>query len=286
MRPSQVLLNRLLAWFVLGLIGIMRVLPYRTRISIMGKVASRIIGPLAGYRRRVENNLALVAPEISATDANRIFRESADNLGRNVAEIFYWEEFSEIIAKTSFTGDGAEEVLSALEKHQPIVFIPAHIGSVNALRVSTAAMGYKILGIYQPLDNEILNAAYVEAMISVAPMVPREASGMRDFMKYLKAGNPVALLHDQALANGAPLSFFGKPAKTVLTPADLAIRFNALLVPAYGIRRNDGISFDLIFEKPIPHTTPEEMMQRANDSLEARVRSNMGQWLWMHRRWK
>jgi len=66
----------------------------------------------------------------------------------------------------------------------------------------------------------------------------------------------------------------------------LALRFNALLVPAYGIRRNDGISFELIVEKPIPHSTPEKMMQQANDSLEARVREHMGQWLWMHRRWK
>ena len=117
-------------------------------------------------------------------------------------------------------------------------------------------------------------------------MVPRDSAGMREFMKELKAGRPVAILHDQSLHTGADLSFFGKPAKTVLTPAELAIRFDALLVPCYAVRQPDGVSFDLIVERPITHTTPEDMMQLANDSLESRVRDHMGQWLWMHRRWK
>ena len=33
-------------------------------------------------------------------------------------------------------------------------------------------------------------------------------------------------------------------------------------------------------------TTPEDMTQALNDSLEARVRQHMGQWLWFHNRWK
>ena len=286
MRISQRTLDRLLTWVVLGLIRSLRILPYRKRVAFMGKVASRFIGPLAGYRKRVFDNLALVAPDVSQKDAREIFRASADNLGRNVAEIFYWDAFLKSVKDTPFIGEGWPEVSQAFEAGSPVIFISGHFGNLNALRAKSASMGQKIVGIYQPLENESLNDPYVEAMQKISPMVPRDASGMRAFMKELKQGRSVALLHDQALPNGVPLEFFGKPAKTVLTPAELALRFNALLVPAYGIRRNDGISFELIVEKPIPHSTPEEMMQQANDSLEARVREHMGQWLWMHRRWK
>lgn len=286
MKLSQRTLDRLLTWVVLGLIRCLRMLPYRARVAFMGKVASRVIGPLAGYRKRVFDNLALVAPDTTQKDAREIFRASADNLGRNVAEIFYWDEFLTSVDDTPFSGEGWPEVAQAFETGSPVIFISGHFGNLNALRAKAASMGHKIVGIYQPLENESLNDPYVEAMQKISPMVPRDASGMRAFMKELKQGRSVALLHDQALPNGVPLDFFGKPAKTVLTPAELALRFDALLVPAYGIRRDDGISFDLIVEKPIAHSTPEEMMQQANNSLEARVRDHMGQWLWMHRRWK
>ena len=36
----------------------------------------------------------------------------------------------------------------------------------------------------------------------------------------------------------------------------------------------------------IPHGDPVEMTQQVNDGLEALVRAHMGQWFWIHRRWK
>ena len=286
MRLSQKTLDRLLSALVLGLVRVLRILPYRHRVAFMGLVASRVIGPLAGYRKRVFDNLALVAPQADAALAQRLFIDSADNLGRNVAEIFFWQDFLKIVATSEPHGEGWPEVSQALASGKPIIFISGHFGNLNALRARATLMGHRIVGIFQPLENETLNARYVEAMREVAPMVPRDSAGMREFMKELKAGRPVAILHDQSLHTGADLSFFGKPAKTVLTPAELAIRFDALLVPCYAVRQPDGVSFDLIVERPITHTTPEDMMQLANDSLESRVRDHMGQWLWMHRRWK
>ena len=286
MQLSQQFLDSALTRVVLGLIRVLRVLPYRRRVATMGWVASRIIGPLAGYKKRVHDNLDLVLPDIGPSKATDIYRQSADNLGRNVAEIFYCQDFFNVVGETEPHGDGWPEVSQALKDNKPIVFISGHFGNLNALRAWANLNGHRILGIFQPLENASLNDPYVEAMQTIAPMVPRDASGMRSFMKELKAGGTVALLHDQALPLGSPLTFFGKPAKTILTPAELAIRFDALLVPAYGVRRDDGVTFDMIVEKPIPHSTPEEMMQTANDSLESRVRAHMGQWLWMHRRWK
>ena len=286
MQLSQQFLDSVLTRVVLGLIRVLRVLPYRRRVAVMGWVASRIIGPLAGYKKRVQNNLDLVMPDITASNTADIYRQSADNLGRNVAEIFYCDEFFKVVGSAEPHGEGWPEVSQALKEQRPIVFISGHFGNLNALRAWANLNGHRIVGIFQPLENASLNDPYVEAMQRIAPMVPRDASGMRSFMKELKAGGTVALLHDQALPLGSPLTFFGKTAKTILTPAELAIRFNALLVPAYAIRCEDGVTFDMIVEKPIPHTTPEEMMQKANDSLESRVRAHMGQWLWMHRRWK
>jgi len=85
---------------------------------------------------------------------------------------------------------------------------------------------------------------------------------------------------------GAPLTFFGHTAYTALSAGEMALRYDALLVPCYGVRQPDGLSYEIVIEPPVPHTDAETMTQALNDSLEAQVRAHMDQWLWMHRRWK
>ena len=72
----------------------------------------------------------------------------------------------------------------------------------------------------------------------------------------------------------------------MLTPADLARRYDALLVPICGIRQPDGLSFKVHVGAPIAAGDPADMMQALNDDLEALIRAHMGQWFWVHRRWK
>ena len=99
------------------------------------------------------------------------------------------------------------------------------------------------------------------------------------------AGGILAVLIDQRLANGVPLSFMGKKAYTPVSIADLALKLNALVVPAYAVRQPD-LSYEVLIEDPIEHSTAIEMTQALNDSLDRRVQKNPEQWLWIHRRWK
>jgi Kdo2-lipid IVA lauroyltransferase/acyltransferase len=96
----------------------------------------------------------------------------------------------------------------------------------------------------------------------------------------------LGLLIDQHMHHGAPLTFFGVAAQTALSAAELALKYDALLVPTYAIRLPDGLNFRIVVEAPIPHSTPEAMTQALNDSLEAIVRDHLDQWFWIHRRWK
>jgi KDO2-lipid IV(A) lauroyltransferase len=96
----------------------------------------------------------------------------------------------------------------------------------------------------------------------------------------------LGMLMDQAMSHGTPLQFFGHQAKTALSAADLALTYDALVVPTYAVRLPNGLDFEVIVEPPIPHSTPEAMTQALNDSLEALVRQHPEQWFWIHRRWK
>ena len=163
--------------------------------------------------------------------------------------------------------------------------VSAHFGSFDVARFCLVQRGFDIGGLYRPVDDPMLEKQFKEMLESISrPMFPRGRKGLAQMIRFLRKGNSVALLLDQYVNKGAPVTFFGKTAPTSLSAAEMALKYDALLVPIYGIRKGD--SFDVLVEAPIPHSDPTTMTQTINDSLEAQVRAHMDQWLWIHRRWK
>ena len=109
---------------------------------------------------------------------------------------------------------------------------------------------------------------------------------MSEMVKFLKQGNCIAVLFDQVMGRGEPLSFFGKTAYTATSVAKMAIKYDAVLIPFFAERQPDGFSFELHFDEPILHRDPDKMTQQLNDLLEERIRTKMDHWLWTHKRWK
>ena len=102
----------------------------------------------------------------------------------------------------------------------------------------------------------------------------------------MRGGGQAVMLIDQFYHDGAAIDFLGQPAPTSLSAAEMAKKYDALLVPFYATRQASGLDFDVEIEAPIAHTDPVEMTQRLTDSLAARVRAKPEQWFWVHRRWK
>ncbi len=270
-----------------GLMALALRLPYERRLAAAGWVVARIVAPLAGYRRRVRDNLALVCPDLPRAEVRRLMLAVPDNLGRALAELYSGTEFTDRAGRLPITGPGREALQEALAARRPVVVATGHIGNYEAVRAAMAARGYPVAALYRPMSNRLFNAHYIAAMEAISqPLFARSNRGMAGMMRFLKAGGMLGILSDQHMGHGARLAFFGHPAMTATSAADLALKYDALLVPVYGIRAEDGIGFEIIAEAPIAHGDPLAMTQAINDSLEARVRSNMGQWLWIHRRWK
>lgn len=272
---------------IIGFIRVLGLLPYRWRGLVWGWVLSRVAGPLIGYRTRITDNLDLIFPEMSAQEKERLARAVPFHIGRTLSELFSPEELIATAARTPMSGDGVAALDEAHRTGRPVIVVSGHFGNYDVVRSALIQRGHAVGGLYREMNYRGFNDYYVSRISKVGtPLFPRGRRGMANMIKFLKAGNVLALLIDQHMGAGAPLKFFDHTASTALSAADMALRYDALLIPAYAIRRPDGINFDVIAEAPIPHTTPEEMTQRLNDSLEARVRENMEQWLWIHRRWK
>ncbi len=269
------------------LIWVLLRLPYDWRVPVCGWVLARIIAPLAGYDRRIRANLAFVLPDLPEAEVRRIIRAVPDNVGRTVIEIYSGREFIARAVKNPLTGAGVAALEDAHRDQRPVILVTGHFGNYDASRAALIARGYRVGALYMPMANTFFNAHYVQAISAIGtPLFPRGRAGLAGMVRHLRSGGMLGLLVDQHMGHGEELTFFGQQALTALSAAELALKYDALLVPTYAVRKPDGLSFDIIVEAPIPDGTPEAMTQALNDSLEALVRQHIDQWFWIHRRWK
>ena len=282
--------KRLADWvtdrLIRGALWLLLRLPFDTRRRVAAGLLAHVVAPLAGWRARIRDNLALVRPDLPAADRARLEREVPRSIGRTLAELYSGPDFVARVAREPLQGPGVPALEEAFRARRPVLLVTGHLGNYDAIRGGLIARGYPVGGLYRPMDNAFFNEHYVAAISRIGtPLFPRGRKGLAEMIRFLKGGGMVGVVLDQSMGDGAVLSFFGQPALTSLSPAEMALRYDALVLPTYGLRRPDG-GFDLRIEAPIPHSTAEEMTQTLNDSLEAQVRAHMDQWLWTHRRWK
>ena len=270
-----------------GLIGLSLCLPYRLRVAGMGWLMRRVIGPIAGYRARARANLALIWPDKPEAERWRIADAACDNAGRALIENYSTRDLMRRMAGAEIRGPGLSALEAAREAGRPVILVSGHFGNYEAARAALVGRGYPIGGLYRPMRNSFFNEHYVRTMEAFGgPVFPQGTRGTAGFVRHLKAGGQLVLLFDQNVVAAPFLDFLGQPAATATSAAELALRYDALLVPFYATRASDGIRFDIELEEPVPPGTPREMTQHLNDSLAARVLRDPGQWFWIHRRWK
>lgn len=282
------LTDRLASALFITVIRLARLLPYRWRIPAMGWMFAHVAGPLAGWRRRIRDNLALARPDLPAREARRLTRAVPDNAGRAMMETYSGVDFTRRVqASRPLTGPGLPALEQAVAAGRPVILASGHFGNYDAVRAALVGRGWTVGGLYRPMNNAAFNRHYVPAISAIAePVFPRGRAGLAAMIRFLRDGGLLCLGFDQYDRHGQTLRFFGLPTETVLTPAELALRYGAALMPVAGIRQPDGLSFQVRIGAPVPQGEAADMMQALNDDLETLVRAHMDQWLWVHRRWK
>lgn len=270
-----------------GMIGAAKLLPYRWRVPFMGWAVSTLVAPLARYRQRIRDNLAHVEPDMPAQEVARLCRAVPNNVGRTLIEIYSGAEFVAHAQQAPITGPGLAELDRARDEGRPVILVTAHFGNYDAARAALIGRGHNMGALYRAMSNPLFNAHYVKSITAIgAPMFEQGRRGMIEMVRHIKAGGVLGILTDLHASTGARTTFFGKAVKTSTVTAELALKFNAALIPVYSIRQPDGISFEIRLLDKIPHSDPLTMTQQVNDGLEALVRQYPEQWFWIHRRWK
>ena len=165
---------------VRGLIWVLLRLPYRWRVPLCGWVLSRVIAPVAGYRRRIRDNLALVLPDLPPDEVDRILRAVPDNVGRTVIEIYSGAEFIAHAVRHPLTGGGVAALEEAHKSERPVILVTGHFGNYDASRAALIARGYRVGALYMPMGTRYFNEHYVQAISGIGkPLFPRGRTGRR-----------------------------------------------------------------------------------------------------------
>lgn len=271
----------------LAMLGLLNLIPYALRVRVGSWIFARLVAPRSGYQSRVQDNLRLIYPAMPEEERARTAAATLRNIGRMVIELLSPKGLLRQALAAPVHGPGWDAMLEARKINRPVILVSGHFGNYDVIRAGTIARDFRVGGIYRALNNPWFNRYYLRNISTIGtPLFERGRRGIGQMVRFLREGGTVAMLIDQHIQKGEPLVFMGQTALTALSAAEMALKYNALLVPCYGIRRADGLSFDAVFEAPIPHTTPVEMTQALNNSLQARIEQNVDQWFWIHRRWK
>lgn len=270
-----------------GLIGVAKALPYKTRVQAFGALTAGTAMTLPRFAARMEDNLSYALPDLTPDARKSLARRAANNIGRLVIENYSGPELMARMSAVEPTGPGLAAISAAKESGQPVLFLTGHFGNYEAARACLIGRGYAIGGLYRPLANPYFNRHYVQTMETIGgPIFAQGREGTTGLMRHLKGGGMAMLLNDLYVGSGLELPFLDRPAMTATSAAEIALRLGALLVPVYGIRAADGLSFAIEIEAPIAVSDATTMTRAYNDSISARIRANPEQWFWVHRRWK
>jgi len=267
-----------------ALFGLIWLLPPRLA-SNAGSALARTVGPLLPWHRRGMANIAHVYPDMTAAARRELMDRVWDNLGRTVGE---FARLSEISATVTISG--LEHVPP---EGTPTIFVAAHLANWEALRAFGRLSLRNLLTVYRRPNN-----AYVEQLLklrsrhSSIPLVAKSDRVAIHLLRQLRAGGAITLFVDQKGTTGdVVLPFLGKDAITVRTPAVLAAKTGATVIPVRMVRRNRH-ELHLILTPPLPpiretgEDAEREFMRRINDIISDWINDTPEQWLWIHRRWK
>lgn len=270
-----------------SLLTVLLALPYRWRVPLCGWVFSRVVAPLTGARAAIRANLTRALPDLPEAEVRRLMWAVPANVGRTLVELCSGEAFLAQAAKASIEGDGLQAIRQAQAEGRGVILVSGHFGNYDVPRAVLATQGLPAGGIYQVPKNPLIHERY-RKLISVVgePLFPRGRRGTAGLLKHLKSGGIAGMLVDWHIDHGAELTFFGLPARTALSAAEMALKYNCLLIPVYGLRGEDGMSFTLVTRPPVQPSTAEAMTQALNDSLEEMTRAHLDQWFWSQPRWK
>ena len=268
-------------------------LPIRTIAAISGPL-STIGWWLAKSRRRVALiNLRLCFPDLLESERETIARQHFRAYMQAALEHgFLWNASGERIRDYVSLHDEQQWMqFREGEKQRPVIWLCPHFIGLDAaaIRISVDTSGCSI---YSEQSNPDLDQMMLAGRTRFGDSkIIARTEGVKPIIRAMKSGLPFYYLPDMDFgARDSVFSpFFGVEAATITGVSRLAKLTGAVVVPVVATQRPKGAGYDVRFYPAwdaFPSGNDEADARRVNAFIEDRVRENIAQYLWTHKRFK
>ena len=263
--------------------------------SDLGEIIGKYFGPLFRKKTIAKKNILIAFPNFNEKSINEMIDRMWKNIGRIFGEYIHINKFSIIDnskKKIVFTNRDDAEILK--KNNKPIVFFSGHFANFELMAKCLQELGFDIGAIYRPLNNIFLNPImeFIRKKYICPIQIEKGSNGTKKLIKHISTNNPLALMIDQRLSSSIRVPFFDQPATTTITPAQLAIKYDALLVPVF-LKRLEKTNFEFFIEEPLITNRTNDydkdifnITQIMNIKIEEFIKRDPAHWLWSHDRWK
>ncbi len=219
-------------------------------------------------------------------------RESFKNLGKSIMEIVrIYHGIGEVILKNTEI-EGVEHYISALNKGKGILLVTGHCGNWEVLALVSSYKVKPLAVVARAINNPYLNRLVERVRRKYGNRVIYKQGALREIIRELRRGGSVGILVDQSVlpSEGVKIPFLGRPAWTMRTPAVIAAKTGAAVLPVFIKRTPVGHRIKVYPEVELQDGSSEDVVventKRISAYVERHIKENPSEWLWIHRRWK
>jgi KDO2-lipid IV(A) lauroyltransferase len=280
-----------LAQALLGLLWLLHWLPLSWQ-AVLGSLLGRALYTAARERRRISaRNVQLCFPELSARQRRALLRDHFRWLGRSAVErALLWYARPERLGRLIHVeGD----VTLAERSDRPVMWLVPHFVALDAAGIATQLFQTRpVASIYQTQSEAVFDDAMRRGRMRFGQgeLFARRDT-VRPLLRAIRRGHAFFNLPDMDFGrkDAAFVPFFGVPAATLLAPSKIARALDMVVQPVVASILPGGQGYRVRFLPPWtdwPTDDPLADTRRMNDWIEAAVRADPAQYLWVHKRFK
>jgi KDO2-lipid IV(A) lauroyltransferase len=276
---------------VLALLWLVHPLPLGVQAA-MGRGFGALLHAAAASRRRIAlRNVELCFPEWPEARRRALVREHFRWLGRSIVERALLWHASTARLRRLIRVEG--DVQLAERSERPVMWLVPHFMGLDVAGVATQVFQrQQVASIYQEQSDRVMDAAIRRGRLRFGQgdVFPRSDSA-KPLIRAIR--NRWAFFNlpdmDFGLRDAAFVPFFGVPAATLLAPSRMARALDMVVQPVVAEMLPGGAGYVVRFEAPWADFPSDDALAdtaRMNRWIEAEIRRNPAQYLWVHKRFK
>ncbi|ADP99374.1 lipid A biosynthesis lauroyl acyltransferase [Marinobacter adhaerens HP15] len=254
-----------------------------------GWLGKRLSSKMRSRARVADANLAACMPELDQATRSQLVEDAFVASARGVLESVHawWRDMTPYCESASV--QGTEHLEEAKRRGKGVLLIGGHYSIFDFALPLIACKLEKPGYMYRPNNNPVIDRMIERGRrrhFGIRPFTKRQ---IRPMLSFLKEGGQVWFACDQDFGKKSEVfvPFFGISAGCITSPSFIARESGAAVICVSHLRMPDG-SYRVVFS-PIQESFGEHPEQDAkvwNSFIEATVREQPDQYLWLHKRFK